>query len=107
MPLMRINYYIYAEDEKAGSGIEKVYKKALAGSIHPHLTEDSEIFFEVGSDGALFRKWKRTTSHHWNDRRRERSQRYARRVGGVGNVYNVLKYHQRSQKQNINIHQSN
>ncbi len=31
--------------------------KALARSMYPlDLTEDSEIFFEVGSDGALFEK---------------------------------------------------
>ncbi len=51
---MRINYYIYAEDEKLvqnGKGL-----LALARSMYPHLTEDSEIFFKVGSDlGACSR----------------------------------------------------
>ncbi len=55
--------------KKAGSGIGKGLLKALARSMYPHLTEDSEIFFEVGSDGALSEKYRRTTSHHLNDRR--------------------------------------
>ncbi len=45
------------------------FLKALQ-SMYPHLTEDSEIFFEVGSDGACSRNT-RTTSHHLNDRLRE------------------------------------
>ncbi len=32
---------------KAGSGIGKVARGTLARSMYPHLTEDSEIFFEV------------------------------------------------------------
>ncbi len=56
MPLMRINYYIYAEDEKAGSGIGKGLLRRHWLGLYPHLTEDSEIFFGVGSDGALFEK---------------------------------------------------
>ncbi len=38
MPLMRINYYIYAEDEKLAR-IGKGLLKAL-WSMYPHLTED-------------------------------------------------------------------
>ncbi len=64
MPLMRINLAIYAEDEKAGfRNWEGLLSKALARSMYPHLTEIAKIFFEVGSDGALF-EIRRTTSHH-------------------------------------------
>ena len=70
MPKMRINYYIYAEDEKAGSGIGKgLLSKALARSMYPHLTEDDEIFFEVGSQGALFEGYDGQPVLIWNDRR--------------------------------------
>ncbi len=44
-----------AEDEKAGSELERFVFEGTTG-LYPHLTEDSEIFFEVGSDGALFEK---------------------------------------------------
>ncbi len=45
---MRVNYYIYAGDEKAGSGIGEGFTlREPAGSMYPH--EDSRIFFEVGS----------------------------------------------------------
>ncbi len=37
--------------------------------MYPHLTEDSEIFFEVGSDGALFEKYDGQPVIIWNDRR--------------------------------------
>ncbi len=53
MLLMRITYYIYAEDEKLVQELEKAVSKALARSMYPHLTEDSEIFFRSSSDGAL------------------------------------------------------
>ncbi len=43
--------------------------KALARSMYPHLTEDSEIFSEVGSDGALFEKYDGQPVIIWNDRR--------------------------------------
>lgn len=99
MPLMRINYYIYAEDEKAGSGIGKgLLSKALARSMYPHLTEDSEIFFEVGSDGALFEKYDGQPVIIWNDRR---GSQLREELGGVGNVYNVFDTTPTSQKQNI------
>ncbi len=62
MPLTIITFM---QKMKAGSGIGKgLLSKALLGSMYPHLTEDSEIFFEVGSDGALFGEVRRTTSHH-------------------------------------------
>ncbi len=38
--------------------------------MYPHLTEDSEIFFEVGSDGgALFENRDGQPVIIWNDRR--------------------------------------
>ncbi len=68
MPLMRIRYYIYAEDEKSWFRWEGLLS-ALAGSMYPHLTENSEIFFEVGSDRCFISRIRRTTSLIWNDRR--------------------------------------
>ncbi len=64
---MRINYcYIYAEDEKAGSELGALcFRRHWLGLCNSHLTEDEEICsFKVGSDGALFEKIRRTTSHH-------------------------------------------
>ncbi len=66
MPLMRNNYYIYAEDESFNQELGKVcFRRHWLGSIYPHLTEDSEIFFEVGSDGALFEKYDRQPVNIW------------------------------------------
>ncbi len=63
MPLMRITIAIYAEDEKGFRNWERfAFSWALARLMYPHLTEDSEIFFEVGSD--VIREIRRTTSHH-------------------------------------------
>lgn len=99
MPKMRINYYIYAEDEKAGSGIGKgLLSKALARSMYPHLTEDDEIFFEVGSQGALFEGYDGQPVLIWNDRR---GGQLLKELGSVGNVYNVFDTTPTSQKQNV------
>lgn len=99
MPSMRINYYIYAEDEKAGSGIGKgLLSRALARSMYPHLTEDDEIFFEVGSQGALFEGYDGQPVIIWNDRR---GSQLLKELGGVGNVYNVFDTTPTSQKQNV------
>ncbi len=69
-PMPLINYYIYAEDEKAGSGIGKgLCWRHWLGLMYPHfLTEDKGIFFEAGSDGALFEKYDGQPVI-WNDRR--------------------------------------
>ncbi len=60
MPLMRINYYVYAEDEKL---VQELGKGLRGWNLCISITEDSEIFFEVGSDSAV-REAERTTSHH-------------------------------------------
>ncbi len=64
MPLMRINYYIYAEKmKKLVQELGRFAFEALAESMYPHLTEDSRKYSSVGSDSALF-EIRRTTSHH-------------------------------------------
>ncbi len=89
---MRINYYIYAEDEKLVQELGKasVFSKALARSMYPHLTEDSEIFFESRSRGACSRNttffWTKPVII-WNDKTRVST---TRRAGVSENVYNVL-----------------
>lgn len=99
MPSMRINYYIYAEDKETGSGIGKgLLSKALARSMYPHLTEDDEIFFEVGDKGALFEGYDGQPVIIWNDRR---GGQLLDELGGVGNVYNVFDTTPTSQQQNI------
>ena len=99
MPKMRINYYIYAEDGQTGSGIGKgLLSRALARSMYPDLKEDDEIFFEVGSKGALFEGYDGQPVIIWNDRR---GGQLLSELGGVGNVYNVFDTVPTSQKQNV------
>lgn len=99
MPKVRVNYYIYAEDEKNGSGIGKgLLSRALARAMYPELTADDEIFFEVGSQGALFEGYDGQPVLIWNDRR---GSQLLKELGGVGNVYNVFDTTPTSQKQNV------
>ncbi len=73
--------------------------------MYPYLTEDSEIFFEVGSDGALFEKYDgQTVIFGMTD---EGLNLMRKSWGGAGNVIPFLIITPTSQKQNINIHQSN
>ncbi len=78
---------------------ERLLSKALARSMYPHLTEDGEIFFEAGSDGALFTKYDGQPVIIWNDR--QGSQ--LRESWGCRNVYNVLIPHQQSPKAEYKI----
>ncbi len=104
MPLIRINYYIYAERWKAGSGIGKgCFQKALALGLCILTTEDSEIFFSR-IRRCFVREIRRTTSHHLEWQTRVST---TRRVGGMSEIYSVLIPHQRIKSRNINIHQSN
>lgn len=66
--------------------------------MYPELTEDDEIFFEVGSQGALFEGYDGQPVLIWNDRR---GSQLLKELGGVGNVYNVFDTTPTSQKQNV------
>ncbi len=72
MPLMRINYYIYAEDEKAGSVL----------SMYPHLPKIAKYFSS---------KWFWRCCSEKYDGQIIIWDEVWRRVG-VGNVYNAW-YH--------------
>lgn len=100
LPKSRINYYIYAEDGKNGSGIGKgLLSRALARSMYPELTKDDDIFFEVGEKGALFDGYDGQPVIIWNDRR---GYQLLDELGGkVGNVYNVFDTTPTSQRQNV------
>ncbi len=93
MPLMRTQLlHLCAEDEKLVQELGKVCFLELTGCIYvSSLTEDSEIFFEVGSTKALAWEIRRTTSHHSNDEWGSTT----RRVGGVGTFIMFLIPHQR------------
>ncbi len=88
IPLMRINYYIYAEDKKAGSGVGKegLLSKTLARSMYPHLTEDSRNILRSRFWRCFVRN---TTDNQSSFGMTDEGLNYAK-VGGVGNVYNVL-----------------
>ncbi len=99
MPLMRINYYDMQKMKSWFRNWEGLLSKALARSMYPHLTEDSEIFFEVGSDGALFEKYD-DTSHHLECT--DEGLNYAK-SWGCRNVYNVFGYHTNESKAEYKI----
>lgn len=99
MPLARLNYYIYAEDGKNGSGIGKgLLSKALARSMYPNIENDNEIFFQVGADGSAFEGYDGQPVLIWDDRR---GAQLLKELGGVGNVYNVFDTNPSNQRQNV------
>lgn len=93
-PRTRLNYYICG---RGGLG-KGLLSRALARSLYPHLKEDSDIFFEVGSKGVAFDGYDGQPVLIWNDRR---AIDLLHELGDRGNVFNVFDTHPTAQKQNI------
>lgn len=93
-PPIRINYYIYG---RGGLG-KGLMSRALARSLCPDMTDDSEIFFEVGAPGAAFEGYDGQPVIIWNDRRHST---LLKELKGRENVFNVFDTHPTRQKQNI------
>ncbi len=93
-PKTRLNYYVCG-DAGAGKG---VMSKALARALFPNLTNDEEIFFEVGADNALFEGYDGQPVLIWHDRR---AGNLIKELGGRSNVYNVFDTHPTKQRQNV------
>ncbi len=71
----------------------KVWLKALARPMYPHLTEDMK-YFEVGSDGALFEKYDGQPVNIWMT---EWGSQLREELGQSENVYNRFWYHTRTE----------
>ena len=79
----------------AGKGL---LAKALARSLYPDLSDDRDIFFEVGSAGNLFDQYDGQPVLLWND---YRSDELLKALGKRGNVFNVFESHPTAQLQNV------
>lgn len=93
-PETRINFYVCGSGG-VGKGL---LSRALARSIFRDMTEDEDIFFEVGASGALFDGYDGQPVLIWNDRR---GYDLLKELGGRGNVFNVFDTHPTKQKQNV------
>lgn len=93
-PITRINYYVTG---KGGIG-KGLICRAIARSLYPNLTEDEDIFFEVGAKGAAFEGYDGQPVIIWNDRR---AIDLLTELNGRGNVFNIFDTHPTKQKQNI------
>ncbi len=98
--------HLCAEDEKADQGIVKgLLSKALARSMYPIFNQDSEIFFEVGSDLKAFVR--EMTDNQSSFGMTDEGLNYEE-LGVSETFITFLTYHQRVKKQNIKyLHQSN
>ncbi len=93
-PRVRINYYI---EGQGGSG-KGLMSRGLARALYPNLTDDEDIFFEVGAKSAAFEGYDGQPVIIWNDRR---AIDLLTELNGRGNVFNVFDVHPTKQKQNI------
>lgn len=93
-PTTRINYYICGN---GGTG-KGLISRAIARSLYPDLSDDKDIFFEVGSKNATFEQYDGQPVIIWHDRR---SIDLLTELNGRGNVFNVFDSHPTSQKQNV------
>ena len=93
-PALRLNFYVQGR-----GGIGKgLMCRALARSLCPDLTDDSEIFFEVGAPGSAFEGYDGQPVIIWNDRRHST---LLKELKGRENVFNVFDTHPTRQRQNI------
>lgn len=93
-PAIRINYYI---EGRGGAG-KGLMSRGLARSLYPDLTDDEDIFFEVGAKNAAFEGYDGQPVVIWNDRR---AIDLLTELNGRGNVFNIFDTHPTKQKQNI------
>lgn len=93
-PKTRFNYYICG---RGGLG-KGLISRAIARSLYPDLTEDDDIFFEVGAKGVAFDGYDGQPVIIWNDRR---AIDLLQELDGRGNVFNVFDTHPTKQRQNV------
>ena len=93
-PVVRINYYL---EGRGGAG-KGLMSRGLARSLFPDISNDEDIFFEVGAKGAAFEGYDGQPVIIWNDRR---AIDLLTELNGRGNVFNVFDTHPTKQKQNI------
>ena len=94
MPKTRINYYVCG---RGGVG-KGLICKAIARSLYPNLTNDDDIYFEVGAKGVPFEGYDGQPVIIWNDRR---AYDLLQELNGRGNVFNVFDTHPSRGKQNV------
>lgn len=93
-PALRLNLYV---EGRGGIG-KGLICRAIARSLCPNLTDDEDIFFEVGAKGVAFDGYDGQPVIIWNDRR---AIDLLDELNGRGNVFNVFDTHPTRQKQNI------
>lgn len=93
-PKTRMNFYVCG---RGGVG-KGLISRAIARSLYPDLSRDSDIFFEVGAKGAPFEGYDGQPVIIWNDRR---AVDLLTELNGRGNVFNVFDTHPTKQRQNI------
>lgn len=93
IPSYRINYYV----EGAGGIGKNIACRALAHSMFPNL-EDYECFFEVGGSNVSFEGYNGQPVIIWND---WRAGDFIKRLGGRGEVFDLLDSHPSSTKRHI------
>ena len=93
-PRTRINYYLSGQGGE-GKGL---MSRGIARTMYPNITNDEDIFFEVGAKGAPFEGYDGQPVIIWNDRR---AIDLLQELNGRGNVFNVFDTHPTRQKQNI------
>ena len=98
-PSSRMNFYI---DGKGGIGkglLSFALAKYLAKTFNPELEDEDEMFFEVGSENALFEGYDGQPVIIWSDKR---AFELLQALGGRGNLFTVFDTHPLQKKrQNV------
>jgi len=94
VPNTRLNYYISG---MGGYG-KDVASRALARSLYPHIKNDEDIFFEVGSKNATFEGYDGQPVIIWSE---YRAFTLLEVFGGRENLFKVFDSHPHNSKVNI------
>ena len=99
-PKERINIYISGE---GGNG-KGLMSKAIARSLFPDITNEEDIYFCVGAEGAEFIGYDGQPIIIWSDKR---SWELLKVLKGRGNAFEVLDPHPDRKNQNVKYASTN
>lgn len=98
VPSTRLNYYVCGDGGIGKDLFCRALARSLINSIHPELTADDDILFEVGAPGAAFEGYDGQPCVIWSDRR---ALDLLTELGGRGNVYRIFDTHPTRSRQNV------
>lgn len=97
-PATRMNFYVEGRGGVGKGLLSRALARYLAQTFNADLTEDDEMFFEIGAENSTFEGYDGQPVIIWNDKR---SYELLQTLGGRGNVFTVFDTHPTKARQNV------